>query len=132
MNIHDPDAPHIAASDLQQARKEANALKRPLMQIIEEKLELQPQQAVACLARMFHYPALSMEDLDSCTPVFAVIPYTDAVDRGAVALHTRNDDLIIALADPFDGTFEWAAERVSAVSHRTCSLGGPRCLPRAL
>jgi general secretion pathway protein E len=119
VNIHDiPDAPHIAASDLQQARKEANALKRPLMQIIEEKLELQPQQAVACLARMFHYPALSMEDLDSCTPVFAVIPYTDAVDRGAVALHTRNDDLIIALADPFDGTFEsWLSERVTRQYH---------------
>jgi len=88
------------------------------MQVLEEKLGLQPQQAVACLARMFHYPALSMEDLDSCMPVFAVIPYTEAVDRNAVALRTGNDELIIALADPFDGTFEsWLSERVTQQYH---------------
>jgi general secretion pathway protein E len=117
MNIIDVPsalAPEIPASELRQARAEASASKRPVVQVLEERLGLQPHEAVASLGRMFHYPALGMSDLDACVPAFAVIPYTEAVDRSAVALRNRRDELLVALTDPFDGTFEsWLSERVA-------------------
>src|SRR5919106_1140206 len=104
----------ISAQDLQQARNDAQSSRRSLVQVLEQKLSLQPWELVACLGRMFHYPVLAMEDLKACVPLFTIIPYTEAVDRNAVALRTDDDALIIALADPFDATLEaWLSERIT-------------------
>ena len=117
MNIIDRPAGllrEISAQELQQARNDARSGQRPLVQVLEEKLSLQPSELVACLGRMFHYPVLALDNLNACAPVFTVIPYTEAVDRNAVALRTYDNALIVALADPFDATLQaWLIERIT-------------------
>jgi general secretion pathway protein E len=89
-----------------------------LVQVLEQKLSLQASELVASLGRMFHYPVLDIEDLNACVPAFSLIPYTEAVDRNAVAIRTDDDALIVALVDPFDASLQaWLTERITEPYH---------------
>ncbi len=113
----------IAPDEIRRARDEARGARRRVAEILEERLGLPPAQFLSGLAATFHFPALSMQDLDGLAPAFEVIAYADAVKRGCVALRGVNGRLVVALGDPFDAdSLDWATGRAAepftfAVAH---------------
>jgi general secretion pathway protein E len=104
---------------LEQARREAQASGRPLLEALEEASGLAPEAFVQALGAQLHYRVLGMRELDAWTPDFALVPYAEAAQRGCVALRDAAGALVFAFEDPFApelaawadaraaGPFEW-------------------------
>ncbi len=101
----------ISTSLIEESRVEAESSRRNLVAVLEEKTGLPPGDFVRFLAASFDYPSLGMEQLHELTPVFELLPYTEAQRRQCLAF--RNDDgrLLLVFSDPFNvGLQAWAEE----------------------
>lgn len=58
----------LAPEEIRRARGEARGARRRVAEILEERLGLPPAQFLSRLAATFHFPALSMQDLDGLPP----------------------------------------------------------------
>ena len=98
-----------------QARRTARETGRRVLTVLEENAALSAEAFVASLGRTLNYPTLTMAALNQLEPAFDVMPFSDAVKRECLALRTRDGELIVAFADPFQpGVQEWGEARVGA------------------
>ena len=103
----------LSGADLRAAQADAQATRRSLIEVLEDKLNLGPAPLMARLAATLHYPALSMQDLNHCAPAFDLIPYAEAVRRNCAGLRDSTAQLVLACGDPFNPDLQaWAGERV--------------------
>ena len=106
------------------ARAQATSEKRAVVEVLEERAGLEPEQFLATLAETLHYPAYAMEDLHRQEPAFDVLPFAEAVARGCMVLRDEQGALALVMGDPFDNAIHaWAEQRISAdfswgVAHR--------------
>ena len=104
---------------LEQARRDAAASGRDVLEVLEESSGLAPEAFVQALGAQLHYRVLAMRELDGWAPDFALVPYAEAAQRGCVALRDAAGALVFAFDDPFapelaawadarvEGPFEW-------------------------
>ena len=83
------------------ARQQAQASGRPLIELLEECAALPMRGFVQALGRTLHYPVLDMQALDLLDPAFDVLPFTEAVQKNCF-IAREQDALVAVLADPFD------------------------------
>ena len=101
----------IAPEDIAAAR--ANASGRRLVDVLEERLALQPDEFAARLAATFRFEPLRMEDLRRLDPAFDAVPFAECSQKGCVVLRDPQRGLLLATDDPFSADQEaWAAERL--------------------
>jgi len=91
----------IPALLIQEARTQAAASGRGLIDILEEQVGAPPAQFIRRVGRTLHYPVLDMEALYRLVPAFELLPFPEAVQRNCF-LAREGDALICVVADPFD------------------------------
>jgi general secretion pathway protein E len=101
----------IDATDIAAAR--AAAAGRRVVDVLEERLALQPDEFAARLAATFRFQPMRMEDLRRLDPAFDTVPFAECSQKGCVVLRHPDHGLLLATDDPFSAEQEaWAAERL--------------------
>jgi general secretion pathway protein E len=101
----------IDATDIAAAR--ASAAGRRVVDVLEERLALQPDEFAARLAATFRFQPMRMEDLRRLDPAFDAVPFSECSQKGCVVLRDAQHGLLVATDDPFSAEQEaWAAERL--------------------
>jgi general secretion pathway protein E len=107
----------IEASQIAEARAEARAAAgiRRLVDVLEEKLGLEPDEFAERLAATFRYDVLRMEEFRRLEPAFDLVPLSECSRKGCVLLRTEGGELLLATDDPFSAEqAAWASERIRA------------------
>jgi len=103
----------IEARDIEEARIAAAQARRRLVDVLDEKLGLDPDTFVARLAGTLRMRVLRMEELRLATPAFDLLPFSECAQHGCALLHGKGEKLLLALDDPFSSELRaWAEERV--------------------
>ena len=105
----------IESGQIAQARAAAGS--RRVVDVLEEKLALEPDVFAERLAATFRFGVLRMEELRRLEPAFDVVPFSECSRKGCVLLRGA-DGLILATDDPFSAEQSaWAAERIPGAFH---------------
>jgi general secretion pathway protein E len=96
----------FSATEIQRASEVARLNGRSAVDVLEEGSGLDSEAFLQKLAATFHYPAMSMTELDQLQPAFDVIPYTQAARHECVAFHTDNDELMLLVANPLSSELQ--------------------------
>jgi general secretion pathway protein E len=98
---------------LREAEAEAKSTLRPLLMVLESKLDTTPEAFVTALAARMHYPVASMAALIALAPDFSRIPFTEASRRHCLALVQADGTAVAVVADPFNrNLLNWVSERM--------------------
>jgi general secretion pathway protein E len=104
----------IAPDVLAAARSAAAAARRRLVDVLEEKLALDPDAFTDQLGSTMRLPVMRMSELRRATPAFDVLPFSECSQRGCVLVRGENGDFLFALDDPFSAELAaWAEERLA-------------------
>ncbi len=107
----------IEAREIAQARAAAGS--RRVVDVLEEKLALEPDVFAERLAATFRLAVLRMEELRRLEPAFDLVPLSECSRKGCVLLRAaggnEGGELVLATDDPFSAEqAAWAAERIRA------------------
>jgi general secretion pathway protein E len=104
----------IAQEITAEARSAAIAARRRLVDVLEEKLALDPDAFTERLGATVRVPVLHMNELRRSTPAFDLLPFSECSQRGCALLHAPGGELVLAIDDPFSGELAaWAEERLA-------------------
>ena len=107
----------IEAKTIAEARAEAHAAtgSRRVVDVLEEKLALEPDVFAARLAATFRLAVLRMDELRRLEPAFDLVPLSECARKACVLLRAEGGDLLLATDDPFSAEqVAWAGERIRA------------------
>jgi len=107
----------IEAKQIAEARAEVAAAtgSRRVVDVLEEKLALQPDEFAAKLAATFRLAVLRMDELRRLEPAFDLVPLGECARKACVLLRAEGGELLLATDDPFAAEqVAWAAERIRA------------------
>ncbi len=103
----------IPPATLQKARLDAERSHRHLVEVLGDMMEQEQSVVVQALGQTFHYPVLSMDDLNRLTPAFDVIDFASANERESVAFRNETGQLVIVFGNPFDVKLQsWAEDNI--------------------
>jgi general secretion pathway protein E len=116
MNAPVGHAAEIITTDvLADARATAAAARRRVVDVLEEKLALDPDMFTSRLGATVRVPVMRMEDLRRAVPAFDVLPFNECSQHECALLHAENGGLLLAIDDPFSAALAaWAEERLTA------------------
>lgn len=92
----------IPAETVRQARADAEHSHRHLVEVLADATGLNQPAVMHALGQLFHYPVLTMDDLNLLAPAFDVIDFSNAIERTSVAFRDDKNDLIVVFGNPFD------------------------------
>jgi general secretion pathway protein E len=114
----------FAAEDLSWARAERAATRRPVPDLLEERLGCTAQELVSRIAAAMALEPMPYARLSAARPAFDVVPFVEASRRRCIAVRTEDGALHIAMADPYDADLhDWIETRLTepcryGVAHR--------------
>lgn len=109
-----PEAP-LTFERIQVARARALLESRPLVEVLEEDLQLAPAEFTAILAQALQFPWLDNQRLHVLQPAFDELPFAECASHGCLLLRGEQGDLLLAMGDPFALDLQsWACERITA------------------
>jgi general secretion pathway protein E len=104
----------ITAELVADARKAAVAGRRRLVDVLEERLGLDPDGFTAHLASTLKLESLRMEELRRAAPAFDLLPFGECSQHGCALLRAEDGRLLLAFDDPFSAELQsWADERIA-------------------
>ena len=104
----------IAADLVAAARGTAVAGRRRLVDVLEERLALDPDAFTDQLGRTVRWPVMRMEELRQSSPAFDVLPFNECSQHGCALLRAGNGEFVLAVDDPFSSELPaWAEERLA-------------------
>ncbi|MBC8007530.1 MAG: type II/IV secretion system protein [Prolixibacteraceae bacterium] len=109
---------------IEEARAQAQASDRRIVEVLEESLGVPPAEFTIALAQALRFPALSNERMHSLAPAFDVLPFSEAALHECVLLRGEGEELLLAIGDPFALDLQaWAGERMTeaftyCIAHR--------------
>ncbi len=97
------------------ARAAAAAGRRRLVDVLEEKLALEPDAFTERLGATVRVEVMSMDELRRAAPAFDVLPFNECAQRSCALLRAQGGELLLATDDPFSAELAaWAEERLTA------------------
>jgi general secretion pathway protein E len=91
------------------ARTQASKEGKRLLDVLQQLSGLADDDFTAQLAEQFHYPAVTIHQINSMQPAFDVLSYHESVKRGCMAAHDAAGEMQFLFADPFDTAMRsWA------------------------
>jgi general secretion pathway protein E len=109
------NAPVDLAGEFAEARASAARLRRRAVDVLEERLALDPDESVARLGAAFRMARLGMAELRESSPAFDLLPFAECAERSCALVRARGGELLLVTDDPFaSGLREWAEEAVAA------------------
>jgi general secretion pathway protein E len=95
------------------ARGAAETARRRVVDVLEERLAIEPDAFASELGAAFRMPVLRMDELRRLAPAFDVVPFGECSQKGCAPLRGEDGALILATDDPFSAEqTAWAVERV--------------------
>jgi len=102
----------IAPALLAEARAAALPARRRVVDVLEEKLALDPDAFTGRLGETARLPVIGMDALRGATPAFDVLPFSECSRRGCVLVREAGAWLLVT-DDPFSPELAaWAEERL--------------------
>lgn len=92
----------ISAQIVRQARADAELSHRHLVEVLADATGLSQPAVIHALGQTFHYPVLTMEDINLLASAFDVIDFSNAVERTTLAFRNDKNDLIVVFGNPID------------------------------
>jgi len=94
-------SPVLSAELIREVQGEMGDGGHALLARLEERAGLPPEDFVAALAAVFHYPVATLADLQRWSPAFDVLPLALAMQRECLAFEDDTGALRVVIADPF-------------------------------
>jgi general secretion pathway protein E len=111
--MRDESIAPIAARDIDEARAAAGRSRRRLVDVLEEKLALDPDTFVGRLGATLRIPVMRMDELRAAAPAFDALPFNECSQRGCTLMRGEGGALWLVTDDPFSSEMHaWAEERV--------------------
>ena len=108
------DAKQISSLEIEQARAAATTARRRLVEVLEAKLGLDPDEFVSRLGATLKIEVMRMEELRGAAPAFDVLPFSEGAQRGCALVRGEAGALWLVTDDPFSGEQQaWAEERIA-------------------
>ena len=105
----------LTAQQIADARAVAGSERRRLIEVLEERLGLAPDDFVSTLSTTLRLPAMRIEALRRATPMFDAVPFSECSQRNCVLIRNEEGNMVLAIDDPFDGELQtWADERIQS------------------
>jgi len=105
----------ISMAEIAEARAAAAAVHRRLVDVLEERLGVDPDAFTARLAATLRIECLAMEALRRAAPAFDLLPFNECSQRACALLKSEDGRLRLATDDPFAAEQQaWAEERIGA------------------
>ena len=102
----------LTAEIIARARSLGESTELSVVHRLQEIAGLSADEVMAALGEQFACPVLTMRGLQTMTPVFDRIPYTEGMQRRVLMVRDEAGQMHLVLGDPFDGaTEEWALRR---------------------
>jgi general secretion pathway protein E len=100
---------------VREARALAASSQRRVIEVLEELCGLDQRSFAMALAEMLGYRALTMANLNLLTPVFDLLPFPTALERGCMLFRNSGGESLLAVGDPFDNDLHaWAESHIAA------------------
>ena len=109
--------PELSVENIRQARANAKRLGRHTTEVLEEDFSLAAHEAIEAMGRLFHYPVMDMQALNTCTPDFERVSFAEVSRRVCIVLRDDEGNLRAAFCDPFEAELQEWAESVSGRSY---------------
>src|SRR5262249_23060372 len=91
------------------------AARRRVVDVLEEKLALDPDAFADRLGEAVRYPVIRMEELRRAAPAFDILPFGECNQRGCALLRNADGALLLVTDAPFSSELAaWAGERIAA------------------
>lgn len=116
MNSPAPGTTHrrLDQAIMRAARQQAASSGQPLLKVLEDQLQLTPDDFVETLCNAFGYPSISASEMHACEPAFDLLPHTEASRRECILLRDTSGTLLCVLANPFsEGLRSWVEEHIA-------------------
>ena len=109
MNGIDNAATGFTASQIREARALAATSRQRVIDVLEERSELEPEAYTRAVAKTLGFTALTMAELHAMEPAFDILPFAVAMERGCVLFRSAENQLLLAIGDAFDRDLQdWA------------------------
>jgi general secretion pathway protein E len=109
-----PPAAAFGIAEVREARALAASSQRRVVEVLEERSQLEAEAFTRALAQTLGYRALAMADLHVLEAVFDLLPFPVALERGCVLFRESGGGLLLAVGDPFDRDLHaWAEARIA-------------------
>ena len=73
-----PEVDFLTMAHIEEARAQAQASDRRIVEVLEESLGVPPAEFTTALAQALRFPALSNDRMHSLPPAFDVLPFSEA------------------------------------------------------
>jgi general secretion pathway protein E len=124
INVHNENSSiadnKITIEQVSSAKAIASQTKQPLLEALEEISGLTPDEFVAALGQLMHYPAFDMLQLYTMTPDFELLTFADASKYSCIALRSNENNLYLLHANPFDSHLQ---SKVDVMIHQPMIWG---------
>ncbi|MGH8670869.1 MAG: GspE/PulE family protein, partial [Burkholderiales bacterium] len=98
---------------LHAARAQAQASRRRMVHVLDERLGLAPAEFVALLGNALRYPTLDINAMYDLSPAFDLLSYAESLQHECVLFRDPEGRLILVFGDPFSNALHaWAEERI--------------------
>ena len=98
---------------IQQATMASVSQQRPIMQVLEDSLGLDPDAFVMALAEAFDVKPISMKEMHQLTPAYQDLSFNEGQRRGCVAFLDADSSLLVVIANPIDESLQaWLDELI--------------------
>jgi len=106
----------VAPETLAEARAAAAAARRRLVDVLEERLALDPDAFTDRLSATLRVPVIRMDELRRSAPAFEVLPFNECSDRNCALVRAEGGAMLLVTDDPFSAELaSWAEERLAAL-----------------
>jgi general secretion pathway protein E len=104
----------ISPETLADARVAAAASRRRLVDVLEERLALDPDAFADRLGATLRVPVIRMEELRRAAPAFEALPFNEASQRACALVRSEAGGMLLVTDDPFSAELaSWAEERLA-------------------
>jgi general secretion pathway protein E len=106
----------INTDTLAEARAAAAVARRRLVDVLEERLALDPDAFADRLGATLRVPVIRMDELRRSAPAFEALPFNECSDRSCALVRAEGGAMLLVTDDPFSAELaSWADERLAQV-----------------
>jgi general secretion pathway protein E len=103
----------LTITQIDEARVQARASRRRVVEVLEEQLQLPPAEFTAVLAAALRFPALPNQRLHALKPAFELLSFNEAAARECIPFRSESGEALLAIGDPFALDLQaWATEHI--------------------
>ncbi len=101
------------AGFIQQANLLAETEYQPFLQVLEELLNLPPEDFVERLAQAFDMQSISMKQMHQLSPAYHILSFHEGQQRGCIAFQDQASNCLVVIANPMDDVLQlWLDEMI--------------------